>query len=119
MAVSDSNPVQKPHVYDLLNRLNAAFARVNRNMEELEEWASLNPKQCNRSIAYRSSYGQKAILACSRSCGTLRNGTWLHCGTLCKPRQSRKQHPPEMAGFFSARSAAVTEPPFNTGANSW
>ena len=37
MADSDSKPVQKPHVYDLLNRLNAAFARVNRNMEELGE----------------------------------------------------------------------------------
>ena len=35
MAVSDSSP--KPHAYDLMNRLNAALARVNRNLAALGE----------------------------------------------------------------------------------
>jgi hypothetical protein len=33
----------KPHVYDLLNRLNAAFARVHRNMEALEQIGIFDP----------------------------------------------------------------------------
>ena len=33
----------KPHVYDLLNRLNAAFARVHRNMEALEQVGIFDP----------------------------------------------------------------------------
>ncbi len=32
-----SSGVPKPQVYDLINRLNAAFARVHRNMEALEQ----------------------------------------------------------------------------------
>jgi hypothetical protein len=35
MAVTDSSP--KPHAYDLMNRLNAALARVNRNLSNLTE----------------------------------------------------------------------------------
>jgi hypothetical protein len=42
MAVTDST--QKPHVYDLLNRLNAAFARVNRNMEALGQVGIFEPE---------------------------------------------------------------------------
>ena len=41
--VSDSSGVLKPHVYDLLNRLNAAFARVHRNMEALEQVGIFDP----------------------------------------------------------------------------
>ena len=33
----------KPHVYDLLNRLNASFARVHRNMEALEQVGIFDP----------------------------------------------------------------------------
>ena len=36
MADTDFNPARKPHVYDLLGRLNASFARVTRNLSELE-----------------------------------------------------------------------------------
>jgi hypothetical protein len=36
MAAIDFKPAQKPHVYDLLGRLNASFARVTRNLSELE-----------------------------------------------------------------------------------
>ena len=35
--------VPKPQVYDLLNRLNAAFARVHRNMEALEQVGIFDP----------------------------------------------------------------------------
>jgi len=36
MAESDSiNPINKPHVYDLLGRLNAAFARVHKTLEAI------------------------------------------------------------------------------------
>ena len=42
-APKDSSGVQKPHVYDLLNRLNAAFARVHRNMEALEAVGIFDP----------------------------------------------------------------------------
>ena len=35
--------VPKPHVYDLLNRLNASFARVHRNMAALEQIGIFDP----------------------------------------------------------------------------
>ena len=37
MAEIDFNPALKPAVYDYLGRLNAAFARVHRNLELLEQ----------------------------------------------------------------------------------
>lgn len=43
MADTDSNSAQKPHIYDLLNRLNASFARVHRNMAALEEAGIFDP----------------------------------------------------------------------------
>jgi len=39
----NSTVVPKSHVYDLLNRLNAAFARVHRNMEALEQVGIFDP----------------------------------------------------------------------------
>ncbi len=42
-APKDSIGAQKPHVYDLFNRLNAAFARVHRNMEALEQVGIFDP----------------------------------------------------------------------------
>ena len=38
-----SSVVPKSHVYDLLNRLNAAFARVHRNMKALEQIGIFDP----------------------------------------------------------------------------
>jgi hypothetical protein len=43
MADPDSNSVPKPQVYDLLNRLNASFARVHRNMTALEQVGIFDP----------------------------------------------------------------------------
>jgi hypothetical protein len=43
MADTDSNSAPKPFIYDLLNRLNAAFARVHRNMEALEQVGIFDP----------------------------------------------------------------------------
>jgi hypothetical protein len=43
MADTDSISAQKPHVYDLLNRLNASFARVHRNMAALEQVGIFDP----------------------------------------------------------------------------
>jgi hypothetical protein len=42
-APKDSSSAYKPQVYDLLNRLNAAFARVHRNMEALEAAGIFDP----------------------------------------------------------------------------
>jgi hypothetical protein len=42
-APKDSSSAQKPLVYDLLNRLNAAFARVHRNMAALQEIGIFDP----------------------------------------------------------------------------
>ena len=42
-APKPSGSVQKPLVYDLLNRLNAAYARVHRNMEALEAVGIFDP----------------------------------------------------------------------------
>ena len=42
-APKPSSSVQKPLIYDLLNRLNAAFARVHRNMEALEQAGIFDP----------------------------------------------------------------------------
>ncbi len=42
-SVPKSSGVPKPHVYDLLNRLNAAYARVHRNMEALEQIGIFDP----------------------------------------------------------------------------
>ena len=36
MAAPDFKPSRKPYAYDLLSRLNASFARVTRNLSELE-----------------------------------------------------------------------------------
>jgi hypothetical protein len=43
MAENDFNSVQKPLVYDLLNRLNASFARVHRNMAALKQVGIFDP----------------------------------------------------------------------------
>ena len=43
MADTDSISAQKPHVYDLLHRLNASFARVHRNMAALEQVGIFDP----------------------------------------------------------------------------
>ncbi|HET8889055.1 MAG TPA: hypothetical protein VFQ41_09135 [Candidatus Angelobacter sp.] len=42
-APKDSSSAYKPHIYDLLNRLNAAFARVHRNMEALQAVGIFDP----------------------------------------------------------------------------
>ncbi|MGE5321851.1 MAG: hypothetical protein ACM3SW_03260 [Actinomycetota bacterium] len=42
-APKDSSSAQKPNVYDLLYRLNAAFARVHRNMGALEAVGIFDP----------------------------------------------------------------------------
>jgi hypothetical protein len=42
-APKDSSSVQKPLIYDLLNRLNASFARVHRNMEALQAVGIFDP----------------------------------------------------------------------------
>ncbi|HEY2168615.1 MAG TPA: hypothetical protein VGJ30_03250 [Candidatus Angelobacter sp.] len=42
-ASKDSSSVQKPFIYDLLNRLNAAFARVHRNIAALEQVGIFDP----------------------------------------------------------------------------
>ena len=43
MADTDSSSAYKPLVYDLLNRLNASFARVHRNMAALEQAGIFDP----------------------------------------------------------------------------
>ncbi|HET9789996.1 MAG TPA: hypothetical protein VFR08_01715 [Candidatus Angelobacter sp.] len=43
MADTDSSSAQKPHFYDLLNHLNAAFGRVHRNMAALEQIGIFDP----------------------------------------------------------------------------
>jgi uncharacterized protein YicC (UPF0701 family) len=43
MADTDSSSAPKLHVYDLLHRLNASFARVHRNMEALEQVGIFDP----------------------------------------------------------------------------
>jgi hypothetical protein len=43
MADTDFSSAPKPLIYDLLNRLNAAFARVHRNMETLEQAGIFDP----------------------------------------------------------------------------
>ena len=42
-AAKDSGSAPKLLIYDLLNRLNAAFARVHRNMEALQEVGIFDP----------------------------------------------------------------------------
>ena len=43
MADTDFSSAPKPLIYDLLNRLNASFARVHRNMEALEQVGIFDP----------------------------------------------------------------------------
>jgi hypothetical protein len=42
-APKDSSSAQKPHVYELLNHLNAAFGRIHRNMAALAEVGIFDP----------------------------------------------------------------------------
>jgi hypothetical protein len=44
MAASDSTSAPKPHVYDLLYRLNASFARIQSNMAALEQVGIFDPQ---------------------------------------------------------------------------
>ena len=48
MAVSDFSSAQKPHVYDLLARLNASFARVIRHVALLEQVGIFDPQTISR-----------------------------------------------------------------------
>jgi hypothetical protein len=48
MAVTDSNPAKKPLVYDLLGRLNAAFARVHKNTQLLGDTGIFDPQTTER-----------------------------------------------------------------------
>ena len=43
MAAKNSNSVEKPHVYDLLSRLNSSFSRVSRNLLALEQTRIFSP----------------------------------------------------------------------------
>jgi hypothetical protein len=43
MADPNFTSAQKPHVYDLLSRLNSAFARATRNLFELEKLSIFDP----------------------------------------------------------------------------
>ena len=43
MAAKNSNSVEKPHVYDLLSRLNSSFSRVSRNLYTLEQTRVFKP----------------------------------------------------------------------------
>lgn len=43
MADTDFSSVPKPQIHDLLNRLNASFARVHRNMALLEQVGIFDP----------------------------------------------------------------------------
>ena len=45
-APKDSGSVPKPLIYDLLNRLNAAYARVHRNMEALQAVGIFDRGRC-------------------------------------------------------------------------
>jgi len=42
-APKDSSSSQKPHIYDLLNRLNVSFTHVQRNMAALEQAGIFDP----------------------------------------------------------------------------
>ena len=48
MAVSDFSSAQKPHVYDLLARLNASFARVIKHVALLEQVGIFDPQTISR-----------------------------------------------------------------------
>jgi len=43
MAAKNSNSVEKPHVYDLLSRLNSSFSRISRNLLALEQTRIFSP----------------------------------------------------------------------------
>jgi hypothetical protein len=58
MAKPDFTPAQKPFVYDLMGRLNAAFARVHRNMNALEQFGIFDPLMMQ--VINRQSEGLQA-----------------------------------------------------------
>jgi len=69
MAGTDFSSVPKPQVYDLLNRLNAAFARVHRNMEALEQVGIFDPlmmQVLNRQSEYLRSGVNHHLLGAMR-----------------------------------------------------
>jgi hypothetical protein len=69
MADPDSSSAQKPHFYDLLYRLNAAFARVHRNMAALEEIGIFDPlmmQMLNRQCESLRAGSNSHLLAAMR-----------------------------------------------------
>jgi hypothetical protein len=75
MADPDSSSAPKPLIYDLLNRLNASFARVHRNMEALEQVGIFDPLMMQALTASLSSFGQAPIAICSGPCAASKNAT--------------------------------------------
>jgi len=64
MADTDFTSAPKPLIYDLLNRLNAAFARVHRNMAALEQVGIFDPLMMQVLNRQQSSFGQARITIC-------------------------------------------------------
>ncbi len=103
--VSDSSGVPKPHVYDLLNRLNAAFARVHRNMEALEQVGIFDPLMMQ--VLNRQSEQLRAgrTTICWGPCAALKNATASdsHSHPMRKS-QTPKQRTRRKAGFVVSQS---------------
>ena len=75
MADTDSSSVPKPHVYDLLHRLNASFARVHRNMEALEQVGIFDPLMMQSLNRQHENLRAGANYHLLGPCAALKNAT--------------------------------------------
>jgi hypothetical protein len=75
MADTDSSSAQKPHVYDLLYRLNQGFGRVRNNMAALAEIGIFDPLMMQLLNRQAETLRAAANSHLSEPCAALKNAT--------------------------------------------
>lgn len=89
MAAQDFKPAQKPLVYDLLGRLNAAFARITRNMSALEQLGIFDAQTMNRLYRLSKEFQADANYHLLETLKTYEERDWARFG---KVGREQKKH---------------------------
>lgn len=104
-APKDSSSAPKPLIYDLLNRLNASFARVHRNMAALEQVGIFDPLMMQNLNRQSEQLRQARITICLGPCAGLKNATASDSLNHPVSKTLNQTEPafPQKGGFLIAR----------------
>lgn len=89
MAAQDFNPAQKPHVYDLLGRLNAAFARITRNMSALEQLGIFDAQTMKRLYRLSKEFQADTNYHLLETLRGYEERDWARFGKMGREREKR------------------------------